>query len=1376
MKCYKQKFNGYQELHIHSTGSYRDAVTTVSEIFDSAEKFGRNAVSITDHGNMVRLFDGLKERTKREKKNLESVLTQYGVDANEISTILKSIGEFDSIRQPTDKMMPYVSKYPAYFSEACERSVQFVPGIEAYIGTEKEHKSHICLYAKDWAGVKALFKLNNRSQLTKYNGFPQMDINLLNEYVAIGKEGHDHLIATSACMSGHLSQILLRPQNTVKEIEKKKAKIKKCNADSTLNSLKELESMLKKTEMALTAIKEKRANAKKAIGKDVSTRIKKLNEKIESLKIKQETTEIGSFKADSLSSEIAENTHKLNELINEDRQNKALAQQYPSIDKEYETTNTKLKNIKAGIKAAQKASEPIIKLQNEIAALEQQLAVIGDVYEEAKRTALQFNSIFGQGNYYIELQNHGVEEELYLLPLLKRLSADTGIPMTVSNDVHYAKKEDKRKRDIVASLRYNTPIEDVADRTGNDQLYFKSNQEMEQLFIDVPQAIQNTSRIAEMCGVYYTKQMHLPTFDTKSELTPIQYLEKFARGNILNKYPNYNEQSEKWKQEFEKRLTYELAIIDKMGYSSYIAIVQDFIVYAKSIDGVEKVGLGRGSAAGSLVCYLCDITGIDPLRYGLIFERFLNPERVSMPDIDTDFAPSIRQKVIEYVDKTYEYKQSYDDKLKSTICNIYTESMLSGRSAVRGVARVTGVPYDVADKVAKLIPAKPDMTVALALKDDDFQKMYQSNPTIKKLVDDTLLIEGIPDHTGIHAAGVIIADKPVSEYAPMYWSEKANCWVVQADMVACEKTLGLLKMDFLALKNLDIIAKSAEIIRKNENKALDFTQIARAEDNTVIADIYGKGKTNGVFQFESSGMKQTLVSFKPNCIDDVVLLNAAYRPGPMQYIPEITEVKFGRKKPTYIVGDMQDILSNTYGKPVYQEQIQQIFNKIAGFSLGEADIIRRAMSKKHLDELEASKDKFFSGLTAKGAKKEDITAFWTELLEFASYAFNKSHAAAYSVLSYETAYLKRYYPEAYYTALLCFTPQNKIPLYIRDAKDNGIQVYAPNINKSDLSFTLSDGNIIFGLGNVKSVKGGAEAIIAERNLHGAFKSYKDLVIRSCITGIKKGIIQNLILAGALDDICPKRKVFYEITDEYFESCKKALKKIKESDYDALYSQLNESWVSPVINTSAPNYTREECLEFEAEYLGYYASGHPLDDKAELLRANSNISISEIDDKVDRAIVCGRIKDVQLLRRKSDGKQMAKFVLEDLTGQIECICFTKVYENCSEYITNGNIISVSGEPEVETETNEEGDTIILNSQLRVLGIRETSNPKTLIINATIVDYVDLLLPHLKTMKTGNVHIMLNDLYCNEMKKVEFYVSAEEIENLLNKYGFKYSYCQ
>ena len=1373
------KYNGYQELHVHSTGSYRDAVNTVKEIFDITEKLERRAVSITDHGNMVRLFEALKERTSREKAVIKKIFSQNGVPEKEILAVTGSMSSFDTVRNPTEKMMPFIEKYEDLFVEVAENSIQFIPGIEAYIADGNNDRMHICLYASDWLGTQILFKLNNRSQLNKSKGFPQLSFNLLEEYVGAGKEGHGHVIATSACIAGHLSRILLKPQSIEEKIASLKEKIAGMSGVNP-SVLKEFEEMLRKTELRLADARTERNEAKKAVGKDFTQRIKKCEEKIESL-TKNLSSCDEQYKQERIKADIEKAREKLSELIESKSQNDLLAGSYPEKDKLYSELNISIKNIKEEIKNLKKNIEPALKLQSQIDVLLKERESLGNVYENAKQIALRYNQIFGQGNYYIELQKHGISDEDYVYPLLIKLSKETGIPLTCANDVHYATAEDKHKRDIIASTRFNQPIEFVANQAGNGELYFKTDEQMKKLFSDVPEAIENTSRIAERCNVFYKKEMHLPVFDTKSDLTPIEYLENYARKNIPVRYPDYDSKSEEWKQTLENRLAYELGVIERMGYASYIAIVQDFIRYAKDIGGAEKVGPGRGSAAGSLVCFLTDITDIDPLRYDLLFERFLNPDRVSMPDIDTDFAPSIRNKVVEYVDELYKYKGEYDELLRNSTCNIYTESMLGGRSAIRSVARVTGVPIDVADRIAKQIPSVPGMTVSKALtEDEEFKKLYSSNAEARKLIDETLLVEGIPDHTSVHAAGIIIADKPVSEYAPLFWSESCNGWVIQCDMLSCEKDIGLLKMDFLTLKNLDIISTASEFVRQHKDRSFDITSVNKADDNSVITKIYAKGDTNGVFQFESAGMKQTLISFKPACIDDVILLNAAYRPGPQQYIPEITDIKHGKKNPAYLVPEMQEILSVTYSKPIYQEQIQQIFHRIAGFSLGEADIIRRAMSKKHLEELEKYKDKFFEGFKLRKVKEKDIEAFWAELLEFASYAFNKSHSAAYSILSYQTAYLKAYFTAAYMTSLLCYSPLDKIPLYIRNAKESGVITYNPDINKSDVNFTLDGNNILFGLGNIKSVKTGALAIIEERNEHGTFKSFKDLIIRACISGIKKSVINCLILSGAMDSLCRNRKVYSEVLEDFYESCKGVIKKLKSKEdnlpFNQLYTKVCETWVAPIV-PSGQNFTKEIALEYEKEYLGYYASGHPLDDKEKLLAANSNTKIAAIDDSTDDCIICGRVTNKVILRRRSDGKEMCKFTLEDLTGEVECICFTREYDKYRGFIEDGSIISVMGKAEVETEINSDEEAVVLSVQVRVLGIKLTSNPKNMVINAYLTDYVDIIEPYLAKLPQGNTQIFLNDLLCNEMKSTTFCVSrTNELFAFLEKHKISFAMCK
>lgn len=663
----------------------------------------------------------------------------------------------------------------------------------------------------------------------------------------------------------------------------------------------------------------------------------------------------------------------------------------------------------------------------------------------------------------------------------------------------------------------------------------------------------------------------------------------------------------------------------------------------------------------------------------------------------------MRDKVVEYVSKRYAYRQDYPvEELKGTVCSINTEGVLAARSAIRQVGKVTGVAYSMCDQVAKLVPATVGMTLKKALEESDkLQQLYHEDDQVKRLIDDAMLVEGTPVQTGVHAAGVIIADKPISEYAPMFWNTKKNTWVIQYDMVSCESDCGLLKMDFLGLRNLDIIMRAKNFIRKTEGGQVDYSNVLRADDTAVIDEIYGKGDTDGVFQFESGGMKQTLQSFVPKSIDDVILLNAAYRPGPMQFIPDVTNVKFGRQKATYIVPEMASILDATYGSPIYQEQIQQIFHEIAGFSLGQADIIRRAMSKKYLDELVAAKGKFVAGFKAKGASDTDIEQFWNGLLEFAKYAFNKSHAAAYSVLSYQTAWLKHYYSVEYMASLMSYTDKEGIGLYIKDAKDYGITVLPPDINKS-IVYTAPTKNkeIRYGLEGLMDVGAAAERIVVERKNRGLFKSYKDLLIRCTIAGIDKGAIESLIKSGAIPkDIVDNRQEAVENLVQYMDACRSAMKTALKNDEDLnalmesnrdvaaakLYELLSADggvYFPPAIHFKEYDY--EEMLKLEKEYTGFYISGHPLDKYEMTLRRYTSRQIAGLENDEKEVVLAGHITEFQNLRRKKDGKAMCKFVLEDLSGSIDTLCFAYHYERLASQLTEGAVVCLKGNIEVELD--------------------------------------------------------------------------------------------
>lgn len=1337
--------HGYQELHTHSEASFRDAVCKVEEIVDAAKKLGRQAFSITDHGNQMRLFHGIKARAEDEKRCLKAEMKSAGISDDEQAKILKSIGPTDSIRYPTEAMWPYVVAHTDVFLRAAQKSIQYVPGIEIYFQPEKDltkrESYHLILFAKDWLGQKILFRIENMAQLNKSpkglwrgqetGGLPRTTWEDLERFVGPGSEGHGHIIATSACVGGYIPATLLQPwlyaeqrneivsemgqyKVTDQEVELVKADLE--SAQNQLKEAKEKARQLKKVEKIsyptkLLRLEKKLAKLMKELdgyqdgfsqislfgdADDGSQEREKLSQEIESVKQSIQDLHTEHELANTLlpqADEIRETVKKLSDLVD------ALKQRYANVEKE---------------------SRPYLNLLRKLNALEEKKVDQATAYQNAVAAAKRMEQIFGHENFFIELQNHGISSEQYVFPLLCQLIQETGIEPTVANDVHYPRKEDVRKRNLIASFRFNTPIEEKENAEGANELYFKSNVEMEALGNGNEiwkRGMENTNRIVSSCNVYYIFGMHLPQFDAHAVgyNSPLEYLNSFCRKMIPEKYPQGDMSDEEYVALLNKvdaKLKYELSVIEKMGYSSYIAIVQDFIFYGRKIGGEVGIGPGRGSAAGSVVCYLADITDIDPIRFDLIFERFLNPARVSMPDIDTDIAPSIRDKIIDYVANKYAYKEEYPvQELSGTVCNIVTEGKLAARLSIRNAARVTGISYALADRVAKLVPSKPGITLQKALDDvPELEEIYENDADAKRLINDAMLVEGIPIQTGIHAAGVIIADKPVSEYAPLFWNEDKHCWVIQCDMVECEKTLGCLKMDFLGLETLDILKTAIQYIKRTHHIQIHLKDLKRADDAAVIESIYGKAQTNAVFQFESEGIKQALLQFAPRSIDDVILMNAAYRPGPMDSIPEITEVKFGKAQPDYIVPEMESILGKTYGSPIYQEQIMQLF-QLVGFSLGEADIIRRAMSKKHLNEIEAAKDQFVSGMIRMGGKPEAVEAFWQRLLKFASYAFNKSHAAAYSIVSYYTAWLKYYYPVELLAAQMSSAPDN-IKLYAADCKQLGIKITQPDINYCVPNFAPAPGaerSIRYGIRAIKGVAAAADTIFNLRDMRehvvsahhlGQCFSFKDFVIRSVVFGIDSGAGQALIRSGALDCLFAEgdtRHLYDTNLSVATDSCRKFLKKYRTSlpdqnyDLDSDYRYVLNHWELPdecfANKRVVQEYDSEEKLENEMKYLGIYVSGSPVDAYLGVISSmkNRDRSISDINNQTKGTFdIAGRIRDVKVVHRKSDNAPMAKFVLEDETGYISCIAFTTAYRENKASIFNGAIVTVTGNAKIDTD--------------------------------------------------------------------------------------------
>ncbi len=898
-------------------------------------------------------------------------------------------------------------------------------------------------------------------------------------------------------------------------------------------------------------------------------------------------------------------------------------------------------------------------------------------YEAAKEIALNYQDIFGKNNFYIELQNHGIAEEIRILPMLSRLSKETGIPMVATNDCHYITQEDSRMHEVLLCIQTNHTIEDDDKMDfGTDQVYIKSEKEMRALFDNFEGAIENTAKIAEMCNVEFEfGKTKLPHFDVPNNQDHYEYFKEQCYNGL---YKNYGKNPAKT---LVDRLEYELSTIKKMGYVDYYLIVHDFVRYAKSVD--IAVGPGRGSGAGSLAAYCIGITGIDPIKYNLLFERFLNPERVSMPDFDIDFCYVRRQEVIDYVIRKYGADH---------VAQIITFGTMAARGAIRDVGRALAIPYAEVDSVAKLIPMELGMTIEKAMSNSvDLKKKYEENPKLKELIDMAKKLEGMPRHASTHAAGVVITEKPVSEYVPLAKNDEAI--VTQFTMTTLEE-LGLLKMDFLGLRTLTVIKDTEKMINKVEP---DF-KIENIDlyDNEVFT-MMSKGLTQGVFQYESVGMKNVLMQLKPDSIEDLIAVISLYRPGPMSSIPQYIENRHHPEKIKYKHPLLSDILDVTYGCIVYQEQVMQIFRKLAGFSLGRADIVRRAMSKKKKDVMEREHQIFIHGLVdasgkvevdgciRRGISVEVASSIYSEMESFASYAFNKSHAAAYAVISYQTAYLKCKYPKEYMASLITSVLDNinKVVEYIEECKNLKIEVLPPSINESEDIFTVSGNDIRFGLLAIKSLgRAPLEKILKERK-NGKFKSLYDFCKRMYSKDIKKIAVENLIKGGAFDNMGANRRQMLKVLDNIFESLHTERKNNLEGQigfFDTMQSDKE-------ISIEVPNleeFPQEELLKMEKEITGLYLSGHPLKEFSKLVTSNNYAKIGDIVSvskeefpkfkDSDRVKILAIISDVKLKTSKNNNT-FAYVNIEDMYGAMEMMVFNSVLEKNSFLLMRGNIVEI-----------------------------------------------------------------------------------------------------
>ena len=910
---------------------------------------------------------------------------------------------------------------------------------------------------------------------------------------------------------------------------------------------------------------------------------------------------------------------------------------------------------------------------------EVQKNILRGMYGEAKAAACRYKDIFGEGNFFLELQDHGMEEQKLVNQSLLRMSQETGIELVATNDIHYTYADDVKPHDILLCIQTGKKLADEDRmRYEGGQYYIKSEEEMRKLFPYAQEAIDNTQKIADRCNVEIVfGEKKLPKYDVPDGFTSWEYLNKLCYEGLERRYPGDD-------PKIRERLEYELSVIKRMGYVDYFLIVWDFIKYAR--DHGISVGPGRGSAAGSIVSYCLGITSIDPLRYQLLFERFLNPERVSMPDIDVDFCFERRQEVIDYVVRKYGTDR---------VVQIVTFGTMAARGVIRDVGRVMDLPYAFVDGIAKMIPKELNITLGKALQSSpDFKKAYDNDPQVKELIDMSMRLEGLPRHTSMHAAGVVISQKAVEEYVPLSVGSDGSV-VTQFTMTTLEE-LGLLKMDFLGLRTLTVIQDAVRLAEKSSGKEIDINAIDY--NDKKVLDYIGSGETDGIFQLESGGMKGFMKELKPQNLEDIIAGISLYRPGPMDFIPQYIKGKNHPESITYDCPQLEPILAPTYGCIVYQEQVMQIVRDLAGFTLGRSDLLRRAMSKKKGDVMQKERQAFVygdeeggvPGCIANGIDEKTANKIYDEMIDFAKYAFNKSHAAAYAVVSYQTAWLKYYYPVEFMAALMTSMIDNppKVAEYIYSCRQMGIEILPPDINEGVGNFSVQDGKIRYGLAAIKSIgRPVIESIVRERNERGKFKTLKDFIERLSGKEVNKRTIESFIKSGAFDGLGGTRKqfmiIYVQIVDQVNQERKYSMAG-QLSLFDMVDDDQKAEFDIPLPKVG--EYEKETRLAFEKEVLGVYLTGHPMEEYEEKWR--KSISKTTLDFQLDKETGAAKVHDgakeiiggiiaTLAIKYTKTNKTMAILTLEDLLGTVEVVVFPRDYEKYKEYLQEENKVFIRG---------------------------------------------------------------------------------------------------
>ena len=901
------------------------------------------------------------------------------------------------------------------------------------------------------------------------------------------------------------------------------------------------------------------------------------------------------------------------------------------------------------------------------------------LYEDAKCKALELEEIFGKGNFFLELQDHGISAQRMVNQSLLRMSQETGIELVATNDIHYTYAEDEKPHDILLCIQTGKKVSDEDRmRYEGGQYYIKSEVEMRRLFPYAKQACDNTQKIAERCHVDIEfGKYKLPEFPVPEGYDAWSYLNKLTWDGLSRRYDHPDDT-------LKERLEYELSTIKNMGFVDYFLIVWDFIHYAKS-QGIA-VGPGRGSAAGSLVSYCLEITDLDPLKYSLLFERFLNPNRVTMPDIDVDFCFERRQEVIDYVVEKYG---------KDRVVQIVTFGTMAARGVIRDVGRVLDLPYAQVDSVAKMVPSELNITIESALrKNPELKKIYDTDPVIHELIDMSKRLEGLPRHTSTHAAGVVISPKAVDEFVPLSRGVD-DCVTTQFTMTTLEE-LGLLKMDFLGLRTLTVIQNAVKLINRHREEPLNINHIDY--DDAKVYEMIASGKTEGVFQLESAGMKSFMKELKPSSLEDIIAGISLYRPGPMDFIPKYIKGKQNQASIVYDCPELEEILAPTYGCIVYQEQVMQIVMKLAGYDLGRSDLVRRAMSKKKADVMAKEREYFVygnkelnvPGCIARGIDERVANKIFDDMTDFAKYAFNKSHAAAYTIVSYQTAWLKYYYPVEFMAALMTSVIDfpNKVAEYIMECRKMDVQILPPDINEGERDFSVSDGNIRYALSAIKSVgRSVIDGIVKEREAHGIFVSLKDFIERMLGKDVNKRTVESFIKSGAMDSLHATRRqlmmVYAQVMDQVTQERKKSMtgqlsrfdvvSDEDKAEFDVHYPKVGE-------------YDKELKLAFEKEVLGIYISGHPLEEYEKLLLKNVTAVTTDfyVDDETgstrvrdNQNVIIGGMITSKTVKVTKNNKLMAFISLEDLVGVVEVIVFPNDYERHQKYLEEDQKVYIRG---------------------------------------------------------------------------------------------------